>query len=710
MGAFEGSVALIPSPLVSTYTAYNLSSLPGYFLCDELQTNCTKNDIPHADAAHKHALGTFDFYVSRHGRNSLDNQGMIIKSSVHYCPSYSGCPYNNASWNGEQIVYGDAKGWPLADDIVAHELTHGVTDYESNLFYYYQSGAINESFSDLWGEYYDQTNGQGNDTAAVKWRIGEDIGGLTNPAPQPSLGLRDMKNPTLFNDPDKLTSSLYDRRPYYDPYWDNGGVHTNSGVNNKAVFLMVDGGTFNGKTVTVVGWDKVGEIYYEAQTSLLSSGADYSDLYYALQQACTNLIGQKGITSGDCTEVKEALDAVEMNSQPASNFNTDAPLCPLYEPNIVFADDLETGTGNWTFDNGSQVRWQYDSPWGQYAQSGEHFLYADDYPQYEGQTTDARARLQAIAVPNNAFLHFAQAYEFEYDSSGNYDGGVLEYSTNGGATWVDAGSLMEFNGYRGTIFANHNNPLNGRAAFVGGSHGYIGTRLNLASLAGKTVMFRWRMGLDGSVAVGGWWLDNIRVYTCGPVTTFADVPNTHMFWKQIEAFYDAGITTGCSQNPMKYCPYANVTRGEMAVFLERAMGNFSPTPNPTGMFSDVPNLNQPAAFQAFIEEFYNDGITTGCSSNPLKYCPQNYVTRGEMAVFIERALGNFAPTPSQTGMFADVPNPNQPPSFQAFIEQFYLDGITTGCAVNPLRFCPLNNVTRQEMAVFIVRAFGIPLP
>jgi hypothetical protein len=183
-----------------------------------------------------------------------------------------------------------------------------------------------------------------------------------------------------------------------------------------------------------------------------------------------------------------------------------------------------------------------------------------------------------------------------------------------------------------------------------------------------------------------------------------------MFWKEIEAFYQAGLTTGCSQTPRNYCPYANVTRAEMAVFLERAMGNFSPSPNPTGMFADVPYLGQPASFKAFIEEFYNDGITTGCGTNPLRYCPNNNVTRQEMAVFIERALGNFAPTPNPTGMFADVPYPGMPVTFPAFIEQFYNDGITTGCANNPLRYCPLNKVTRQEMAVFIVRAFGIPLP
>ncbi|MEO8355361.1 MAG: lamin tail domain-containing protein [Chloroflexota bacterium] len=192
-------------------------------------------------------------------------------------------------------------------------------------------------------------------------------------------------------------------------------------------------------------------------------------------------------------------------------------------------------------------------------------------------------------------------------------------------------------------------------------------------------------------------------------STFADVPFTHMFWKYIEAFYQSGITTGCSQSPKKYCPLNNVTRGEMAVFVERAMGNYAPAPNPTGMFTDLPYPGL-EFFTPFIEEFYNDGITTGCTMNPLKYCPQNYVTRGEMAVFIERALGNFNPDPSPTGMFADVPYPGQPASFQAFIEAFYNDGITTGCAVNPLKYCPQNKVTRQEMAVFIVRAFGIPLP
>ena len=190
--------------------------------------------------------------------------------------------------------------------------------------------------------------------------------------------------------------------------------------------------------------------------------------------------------------------------------------------------------------------------------------------------------------------------------------------------------------------------------------------------------------------------------------TFSDVPTTHMFWRHVEAFYNAGITVGCSQSPKLYCPDNPVTRGEMAVFIERALGKFAPTPSPSGMFTDVPYPGL-EGFTPFIEEFYNDGITVGCSQSPLKYCPQKNVTRGEMAVFIERALGHFAPIPSPSGMFTDVPYPGMG-SFTPFIEQFYNDGITVGCSQSPLKYCPQNNVTRGEMAVFIVRAFGIPLP
>ncbi len=141
----------------------------------------------------------------------------------------------------------------------------------------------------------------------------------------------------------------------------------------------------------------------------------------------------------------------------------------------------------------------------------------------------------------------------------------------------------------------------------------------------------------GGIGGGNGNFNTGESYTVSKSITFADVPSPHPFWRYIEAFYKAGITSGCSQTPKLFCPDNPVTRGEMAVFIERALGNFAPNPSPTGMFADVPYPGM-EAFTPFIEQFYDDGITAGCLQNPLRYCPQNLVTRGEMAVFIVRAF------------------------------------------------------------------------
>ncbi len=120
---------LVPSLSVKTYTANSGSSLPGTLLCNQTDPNCAAGDL-HAKAAHKYAIGTFNLYATQFGRNSIDNNGMTITSTVHYCESIILCPFGNAFWSGTQMVYGDAYGFPLADDVVAHELTHGVTQYE----------------------------------------------------------------------------------------------------------------------------------------------------------------------------------------------------------------------------------------------------------------------------------------------------------------------------------------------------------------------------------------------------------------------------------------------------------------------------------------------------------------------------------------------------------------------------------------------------
>ncbi len=188
-----------------------------------------------------------------------------------------------------------------------------------------------------------------------------------------------------------------------------------------------------------------------------------------------------------------------------------------------------------------------------------------------------------------------------------------------------------------------------------------------------------------------------------PVTELGDIPPGYWAAQHIYKIYEAGITTGCSKKPLKYCPEYDVTRTQMAIFLGRGIHGSSFTPPPaTGVFDDVP-VNYWAA--DWIEQFYDDGVTTGCEKTPLKYCPSADVTRAQMAIFLLRSkYGKSYNPPKATGIFSDVPIN----SFAAdWIEQLYKEGITTGCKKTPLMYCPESSVTRAQMAKFIVRTFGL---
>jgi len=479
---------------------------------------CTEGSCPGSgneyNYAYNYAGDTYNFYLNNHNRDSIDGAGMTLKSTVGYCPS-GPCPYVNAFWDGIQMYYG--QGFASVDDVVGHEMTHGVTQYESGLFYYMQSGAINESLSDVWGEFIDQTNGKGNDAPEVRWLLGEDLSipGFSSP-------IRSMNNPPLRGDPDKMSSSNYFCSTGDWRVDDNGGVHYNSGVNNKAASLMTDGGTFNGKTVTGIGITKVAKIYYEVQTNLLTSASDYQDLYDGLQQACSTLVGTAGITAADCEQVKNAVDATQMNQQPASCAANEAPVCPAGQTaSNLFFDNLEdTQSGNWAHGpvSGFIDEWYYpqnSNPYGYdftYATSGLYNLWGNDV-ETTADFAIAMAPNVALPVGKPAYMRFNHAYGFEYP---DWDGGVLEYSTDGGSSWADAGPLFIDNGYNGAItnISESDNPLKGRPAFVAFSNGYISSRLNLASLAGGNVKFRFRIGADLYVGDWGWFIDDIRIYTC----------------------------------------------------------------------------------------------------------------------------------------------------------------------------------------------------
>lgn len=199
-------------------------------------------------------------------------------------------------------------------------------------------------------------------------------------------------------------------------------------------------------------------------------------------------------------------------------------------------------------------------------------------------------------------------------------------------------------------------------------------------------------------------------YTYGPSymvrksSLFADVPGGYWAKNHIERLYQAGVTSGCNMEPLLYCPDSPVTRDQMAVFLLRAKhGPDYVPPAATGIFQDVPSDYWAAAW---IEQLAAEGITSGCSTNPIRYCPATPVTRDQMAVFLLRAAHDpsyFPPAP--TGVFEDVPVGYWA---AAWIEQLAAEGITSGCSASPALYCPTTPVSRDQMSIFLVESFNLP--
>jgi len=277
------------------YDANNTSSDPGTLLRSE---GGAPVGLADANNAYDYFGDTYAFYSAEHGRDSINNAGMALSGTVRYCDPGDSCPMPNAFWSdsAQRMYFG--QGYASADDVVGHELTHGVTSYESNLIYFNQAGAINESLSDMWGEWVDLTNGAGNDTSGVRWLMGEDL---------PIGAIRDMSNPPAYGDPDRMGSPLFSAN-----IGDVGGVHYNSGVGNKLCYLLTDGGTFNGHTVTGMGIGATAALLYECAANLLTSASDYLDLYILLLQAADNL----GYTQAAKNNLVEACLAVELGVEP----------------------------------------------------------------------------------------------------------------------------------------------------------------------------------------------------------------------------------------------------------------------------------------------------------------------------------------------------------------------------------------------------------
>ena len=316
-----------------TYTANNLESLPGELIID--QDDQSSPDAV-ARAAHNNAQVVADYYSQHFGRDSFDGQGAIIKSTVHYGESF-----NNAFWLGsfKQIIYGDGDGrqyGPLSQDldIVAHEFTHAVNSNTARFVYTEESGALDESFADFFAIMVS------NGDPVTNWLLGEQA---FTPG-RPGDALRDISDPPSGSQPDNVSGQRQlgpDEMPKCNnklpDYNDNGWVHTNSGIPNKAAYLMVAGGTQAGITVEALGKSVAEQIMYLALTVYLESATftrwTFRQARIAALDACEQLY------PGDQSKL-----ASVMNAWAAVGVGEAAPVpTPQQSTEPVREPEVETG-------------------------------------------------------------------------------------------------------------------------------------------------------------------------------------------------------------------------------------------------------------------------------------------------------------------------------------------------------------------------------
>ena len=646
------------------------------------------------------AEDTYKLFKNAFGRDSFDGKGATMDMVFNRGDQ---CP--NASWNGRLISF--CVGFTV-DDVTAHEWGHAYTEYTSDLIYAWQSGALNESYSDIWGETVDRINGRGLDTPAnprtdnactsnvnvaqviveapdaiaggklagvggfgpqtfslsnapivvvndgvgtatdacegpltnaaalagkiayadrgtcaytvkvknaqlagatgviignnaaglvsmggadasitipallvsqadgaaikaqaqtgaavratmrrgpgtdnsVSWLMGEEVSNPDLPGP-----LRDMYNPSCLGNPGKVSDATYACSSA-----DGGGVHTKSGDSNHAYALTVDGGKYNGQTITGIGLTKAAHLYFRAQSVYEGSATTFIDHAEALAQSCADLIGvnlndlKSGlpsgeiISAGDCAQVAKVTLAVEMGAPPKQcNFGpllakSPPPQCPSGSPTVLMADSFDGGKKagvKWVISaKGSQTEFVLRN-WAVVGalpdgRAGSAVFAAD----YAGGTCAAggnQAGLQRLESPEVTIPAGNAQPRLSFDhyiaSETDYDGGNVKISVNGGAWKVIAAADFVYNAYNkigATSGGAYNNPLAGEPLFSGGdatnpTSGGDGTKgswgrsiVNLApyAKAGDKVKLRFEFGNDGCGGTVGWYLDDVTVYTC----------------------------------------------------------------------------------------------------------------------------------------------------------------------------------------------------
>lgn len=402
------------------YTSGNTNTLPGRQLMDESGYIVPRNRIPEparteSGEAYRFSAVSYDYYQSTFQRDSFDDAGATILSTTNYL--YKGCP--NAFWNGTQLVY--CTGLTEADDVVAHEFTHAVTEYsvgenQEGLIYSGQSGALNESYSDVFAGMVDRED----------WLIGEDLNGPP---------IRDMQDPPSLNlpekrrQPDHLSHLLY--LPYDPPCDKNNdecGVHRNSGIPNKAAYLLGELGAHEhyGVTVNGIGRDKTEQIYYRTLTEYLYPSSNFTAASIFTEQSCKDLIGQFSITSADCDEVHLAFQAVGLD-QPMQEFLGEAAY-DVFGSSVKSAGDV----------NGDGYDDMIVGAPGNENSTGKAFIY------FGGPFTDNLADVRLVGETQRDFFGLSVSGAGDIDNDGYDD--VIVGAYNDDDNGVDAGAAYIYRG------------------------------------------------------------------------------------------------------------------------------------------------------------------------------------------------------------------------------------------------------------------------
>lgn len=291
-----------PVGTIWTIDAQNTSPENNNFGAVHITSNNNTWNNPKAVSAHYHAEKAYDYFKNTFNRNSINGLGGNIVSLINVVEG-DGSQMDNAFWNGEAMFYGNgnqAFNAPLAKalDVAGHEMSHGVVQATANLEYLGESGALNESFADIFGAMIDRND----------WLMGEDV---TNPDFFPTGALRDLSNP--HNGGSSLNDNGWQPAHYTERYSggdDNGGVHINSGIPNKAFSLFA----------TSVGKDKAEQVFYRALSQYLTKSSAFIDCRNAVIQAATDL---HGANSTEVNAAKSAFDAVGIGAGSGSDNQND---------------------------------------------------------------------------------------------------------------------------------------------------------------------------------------------------------------------------------------------------------------------------------------------------------------------------------------------------------------------------------------------------